>query len=100
MIQHIVLWKLLNEANGRSKDENFAMLRDGLCALPAMIPEVRSLSVVRNGNPDEKSSDTALITTFDSLEDLAVYANHPEHLKVGAFIKTVVSSRTAIDYTI
>jgi len=101
MIQHIVMWKLLDEAKGRGKAENFALIRDGLSALPAIIPEIRSLSVLMNANPDDqRNMDAVLVTTFDSLADLDIYANHPEHLKVGAFIGSVVSARSAIDYLI
>ena len=98
MIQHVVLWKLKEEAGGKNKEENFKLMREKLTALPALIPQVKSLSVVKNVNPTDKNMDVALITSFDSLEDLDVYVIHPEHVKVGAFIGSVVSARSAVDY--
>ena|SRR5665647_1246048 len=100
MIQHVVLWKLKEGANGKSNQENFEQMRDLLSALPALIPQLRSVSVVKNENPTDKNMDVALITSFDSLEDLNIYVIHPEHVKVGRFVSTVVSIRSAIDYQI
>jgi len=100
MIQHVVLWKLKEGANGKSNQENFEQMREMLSALPALIPQLRSLSVVQNENPTDKNMDVALITSFDSLEDLNIYVIHPEHVKVGRFVSTVVSTRSAIDYQI
>ena len=100
MIQHVVLWKLKEGANGKSNQENFEQMREMLSALPPLIPQLRSLSVVQNENPTDKNMDVALITSFDSLEDLNIYVIHPEHVKVGRFVSTVVSTRSAIDYQI
>lgn len=100
MIQHIVLWKLLEGANDKSKEENFELIREALSALPALIPQIRSLTVVKNENPTEKNMDVALITSFDNMEDLDIYVIHPEHVNVGRFIGTVVCARSAIDYRI
>ncbi len=98
MITHIVMWKLREEAEGRGKDENFGIIREKLEALLSVIPELKSIHVYRNINPTDKNSDVVLVTTFDSLEDLNVYATHPEHVKAGEFIASVVSARSAIDY--
>lgn len=100
MIQHVVLWKLIDDADGKSKDEIIMQIREKLSLLPALIPQIRSLSVVKNENPTDKNMDVALITSFDSLEDLSVYATHPDHVKVGRFITSVVSARSSIDYLV
>ena len=100
MIQHVVLWKLLEGANDKSKKENFDRIREALSTLPALIPQIRSLTVVKNENLTDKNMDVALITSFDNMEDLDAYVIHPEHVKVGRFIGTVVSFRSAIDYRI
>ena len=100
MIQHIVVWKLLDEAGGKGKDENMSNMREMLMALPEYIPQIRSLSVVKNVNITDRNADLALITTFDQLSDLDIYTNHPEHMKVAQFVGSIVSARTAIDYEI
>ena len=100
MIQHVVLWKLPEEANGNSREKNFDLIREALTALPPLISQIRSLSVVRNENLASKNMDVALIVSFDSLEDLAAYTIHPEHVKVGHLVRSIVSERAAIDYQI
>ena len=40
----------------------------------------------------------ASISEFKKLEDLNIYANHPEHLKVGEFVGKVREDRKAVDY--
>jgi len=100
MIQHVVLWKLLEGANNKSKEENFELISETLSSLPALIPQIKSLVVVKNENPTEKNMDVALIMSFDNLEDLDTYIIHPEHVAVGRFIRTVVCERSAIDYRI
>jgi len=100
MIHHVVLWKLLDGENGKSKEENFQLINGLLSALPPLIPELRSLSVVKNENPVASNMDVALLTTFDNMEDLNTYVNHPEHVKVGPSIRSAVSARSAIDYQI
>ena len=39
-----------------------------------------------------------LESQFKNFEDLTLYTNHPEHLTVVNYIKTVVEQRVAIDY--
>ncbi len=39
-----------------------------------------------------------LVSTFKSLEELDIYAKHPEHLKVGEFVGKVRKDRVAVDY--
>ena len=98
MITHIVMWKLKEEAEGNGKEENFAIMRNRLEALLPIIPELKSIHVYRNVNPTDKNADVVLVTTFDSMEDLNVYAVHPDHVKAGQFIASVTSARYAIDY--
>lgn len=98
MITHIVMWKLLEEAQGNGKEENFGIIREKLESLLPIIPELKSIHVFRNVNPTDKNADVVLVTTFDNLEDLGVYAAHPDHVKAGQFIASVTSARYAIDY--
>lgn len=99
MLTHIVLWKLKDPAEmGMSRQEAYEMIHDLLTALPLHIPQIQSIEVVFNQNPDERNSDVALLSTFSSLADLAVYSTHPEHVAAGKVIATLVNSRAAFDY--
>lgn len=96
MIKHIVLWKLAEEADGRTKAENMKIMKEQLEKLVDLVPELISAEVGLNLNGEEY--DAALTCTFQSMEDLKIYDAHPEHMKVREFISKVRLSRIAVDY--
>lgn len=69
-----------------------------LLELKKLIPEIKFMEVGRNVIYPEQNHDLVLVSEFNSLADLELYATHPEHLKVVAFVKEIVTSRAAIDY--
>lgn len=100
MFRHIVMWQFKDEAEGKSKSENCLYIKKMLEALPTHIPFIRRLEVGINEYPSSMSSDMALITEFDTKEDLDLYAVHPDHVKISEYVGKVRSSRTVVDYTI
>ena len=98
MIKHIVMWKFRPEAEGKSKRENMEIVRDSLYALVPIIPEIKKMEVGFDLSGTDASADLCLITEFESLETLKIYAEHPEHLKVGGYVRKVVETRTVLDY--
>lgn len=100
MIKHIVLWKFLDEAEGHTKEENMDIVKSSLTALLPIIPQIRSFEIGKDVLHSEMSYDMALIMTFDSLDDLDAYKNHPEHRKVSAYVKRVRSGRVSADFVI
>ena len=43
--------------------------------------------------------DMALVTTLEKAEDVAVYAKHPEHVKVAdTYVRPYTTERAALDY--
>lgn len=99
MIKHVVMWKLKDQELGRTKRENALEIKNRLMALRAIIHEIVSMEIGINVNEtDPLAYDAVLIMTFNSMEDLSIYKNHPEHLKVSAFVKQVRVSRTVVDY--
>lgn len=99
MIKHVVLFKLAAFAEGNSKHENALYLKDKLENLESLIPELSKIEVVLNilGVSDQ-NFDLMLIAEFENLQDLDVYINHPEHVKVGSFLSKVRTDRAAIDF--
>lgn len=97
MIKHIVLFKLQEFASLEEKDRKMQEIKSALETLPSIITEVKSLSVGITCNPNE-SHDIALETSFNSLEDLDIYAKHPDHVAVVKIIKPVVVNRACVDY--
>ena len=94
MIGHIVLFKFKEE----NKTQNIEWAKELLLALEDLIPELVILQVGINFDTAERAMDLSLYTVFDSKEDLAHYASHPEHLKVVAFMKEVTEYSKVCDY--
>lgn len=62
------------------------------------IPQLRHLEVGVDILHTERSYDLALVTKFDSLEDLQAYQTHPVHVEVANHIASVRESAVAVDY--
>lgn len=100
MIKHIVVWKLKEQAEGRSRMENALLLKRELESMTAKIKEIRSLEVGMNFNDDQDAYDLVLVTEFARKEDLEVYQNHPEHQRVVAILRRLRETRVVVDYKI
>ena len=97
MINHVVLFKL-KEFPAEEKQQVIAKLKAMLLALKGKISELKYIEVGENYELDAKSYDIALISHFESIEDLDVYRVHPEHQKVVAYVGEVTDARAAVDF--
>lgn len=97
MIRHIVMWKLKDFGQAEIKALNASRLKDELYHLKNEIVQIKALKVGINLNPVNEY-DIVLECEFDNFEDLDIYQNHPAHLKVVEFVKTVRDLRAAVDY--
>jgi len=101
MIRHIVMFKFLPEANGKSKKENVLATKAMLDALPAKIDLIqRSETFVGANGAAAGNADLLLISDFESFDDLNAYIVHPDHKAVGAFMKPLRESRACVDIEI
>lgn len=99
MVKHLVLFKLADQAEGKSKRENAFYIKNDLEALKDKIDVVRNIKVYLNDTKSASDNyDLILDSEFESIEDLKTYANHPDHLVVAAYIAKVRTERAAIDY--
>ena len=98
MIKHIVFFKLKEEFEDSSKKEYLQRFKKMLEALPDKIDVIVDYEVGLNFIGDESGYDLALYSSFKRLEDLEEYRDHPEHQKVVAFVKKIVSERAVVDY--
>lgn len=102
MIKHIVLWKLKENADGRSKTENAILLKKRLENLNGIIPGMRLLEVginkMNTGNDEEV--DVMLYSEFETMEALEAYYPHPEHVKLKDFVQAIRYERRVIDYQV
>lgn len=95
MIRHIVFWNLKEEAEGQTKEQNAAVIREGLEGLVGKVDGLIMAQVRRNFNPG--GMDLCLVSEFESKEALDAYQNNPLHLKVKEFVHKVVTDRAVTD---
>lgn len=95
MIKHIVMWKLKDK-----NDETLNKMKNDLEGLKDKISEIKEIEVGIDFNGSDAAYDVVLYSVFESKEDLDAYQTHPEHVKAGVFIKSVVSNRVVVDYEV
>lgn len=71
--------------------------RDALLALPSQIDVLHSMEVGINENPSE-SWDVVLTAIVDTMDDVAVYANHPAHVAAASLLAGHKDDRACVDY--
>ena len=74
-----------------------AAFRDALLELPAVIDCLQSMEVGINENPAE-DWDVVLTAVVPTMEDVAVYANHPAHVAAAGLLAGHKDSRACVDY--
>lgn len=97
MVTHIVLWNYIDTLTPEQKIEAGTKIKNDLENLRSIIPGIISLEVKIN-QMDSSTKDIGLFSEFESEKALKQYAVHPEHVKVGQYIKSVTCGRTAFDY--
>ena len=100
MIKHIVMWKFKDSAEGKTKKENISIVKENLLKLPAIIDEIKFMSIHGDDSGSDDNFDAVLITEFENFEDLHTYKVHPEHQKVSQYVKLVSCSRASVDYNL
>ncbi|MEE9543009.1 MAG: Dabb family protein [Thermodesulfobacteriota bacterium] len=93
MITHIVFFKLKVPSL-----DNIKKGAEVLKGLDGKIDVLKTLEVGTDLFHTERSFDIALTATFDSIEDLNTYRDHPEHLKVAEYIKEASIRVASVDY--
>ena len=91
MITHIVFFKLKDKHNAKKTSEV-------LLGLNGKIPQLRHLEVGIDILHSDRSYDLALLTKFNSLEDMKAYQIHPVHEEVSNYMASVRDSSVTVDY--
>lgn len=100
MIKHIVMWKLLDTAEGNSKAENARLAKVQLEALNGKVPGLLKLEVGVDFSDSDTSMDLILYSEFEDRAALERYQQHPEHVAVFPFMKAIRSERRVVDYEV
>lgn len=95
MVKHIVAWNFKSDLSEEDKSNYFERIKHDMESL-AVIDGVIDISVY----PLLKTStrDLVLVGTYESIEVLETYANHPLHKEKQAKYIDILCDREAIDY--
>ena len=96
MISHTVMWKFKDE----NKEENMNTIAQSLMALykSGKIDGLRKMEIGKDVSRTDMSYDMVLLTEFDSMEALAAYKIHPDHVAISQFVKTIRTARAVVDF--
>lgn len=93
MIIHIVMFKFKNRT-----EESIEKAKNMLLDMEGKIGELKHIEVGRDITHSDRSYDVALLTKFESAEDLKSYQINPLHVKVAEYLVSVADSIVAVDY--
>ncbi|ANE48340.1 stress responsive protein [Paenibacillus swuensis] len=93
MITHIVCFKLKDNS-----PEAVHITRNVLLGMEGRIQELQHIEVGVDVLHSERSYDLALVTKFNSLEDLQAYQVHPVHQEVIKHMSQVREASVSVDY--
>jgi len=100
MFKHVVMWELMEKAEGQTKEENARELKRRLEALPNVISEIKQYEIGINAGQSSAAMDVVLISGFDTVEDFETYRQHPAHREVVDFIGAIRSMARVVDYEV
>lgn len=96
MIKHIVFFKFLTN----KRESNLDIFIGKLKELPDRIEYIRSYEIGSDILKGPNSYDVALVSTFDTIEDLMSYKVHPDHEAFAEYMKTVCEPIKVVDFEI
>ena len=98
MIKHIVFFRLKEQQDKEIKQQQLLDLKNFLESLKDKISWIRNIEVGINYSTRDVAYDLALISDFDSNEDLEKYISHPEHQKLVDFLNDIKKEVALVDY--
>lgn len=93
MIKHIVFFKLQD-----SSIANKEAVKSRIMSMQGKIDYLRHLEVGVNFSEEERAYDLALVSEFDTKEDLGRYAIDPIHVEIVNFLKSINTVTKVVDY--
>ncbi|GAA0237528.1 Dabb family protein [Metaclostridioides mangenotii] len=96
MVRHVVFWNYDEKISNNERIGSSKKIKSDLEALGSVVDGVVSIEVSIDAL-DSSNVDIMLDSLFESKEALINYQNHPEHKKVGEFVKVLMCSRKCFD---
>ena len=97
MVKHIVLWDFKEELSAEECKSAAARIKKELEELKRLIPGIVYIKVCTE-TFDMCNTKLVLDSAFDDRAALEGYIAHPEHKRVGAFVRSVVANRRSADF--
>jgi hypothetical protein len=96
MLTHIVIWKYREDVPEEMREEH----RNKLRRLPGIMPEVdiKSFNVGADILHLERSYHTGLVGIYADRAALQAYTDHPEHVEVAKFSRTISAHIASVDF--
>jgi len=95
---HVVMWRLLESAQGRTATENALLMKAELETMRGRIPGMSFLQVGVDTRRRANSYDVVLICMFDDAKALEAYHDHPNHNAVKSLVQAVRGETVIVDY--
>ena len=100
ILKHVVMWRFLDEAEGRTKAENMRYCAERLRGLVGVAPTLMALEIGEDELHSPASYDMCLVCDFVNLEGMLAYRDFPPHKEISVYIGKVTSSRVVSDFFI
>ena len=98
MIRHIIMFKFTDVKNDEDRFEKAMRIKTTFSPLKNKINEVKSYIVGINSKKTDFSYDVAIISEYETWEDLEFYLKHPEHQKAIGICKDIKKQKAVVDY--
>jgi len=98
MFKHVVVSRLKDSPNGRSRAEHAQFMKEKFEALVGVVPGLLRAEVGIDIFHRDDSSDVILICEFDSRASYEGYSTHPAHQAIVEAIKDIRTERRLIDW--
>lgn len=93
MVKHIVLFKLEDNSQANKED-----IKSRFLSMIGKIEVMKNLEIGINFSPEERAFDLSLMCDFATKEDLKIYAEHPVHVAIVTYLKSINTVTKIIDY--
>ena len=98
VLKHIVMWKFKDDAEGNTKARNMDLVSRRLRSLIGVVPSLIDLTIGQDVLHSSASFDMGLICTFQDIDGMLAYRDHPAHREISEFIARVTYDRVTADF--
>ena len=98
MVRHIIMFKFIDVKDPDDCMQKANRLKAAFAPLRNIINVVESYEVAINEKSTDFSYDVAIISEYNTWNDLETYLNHPEHQKAISSCKDIKKEKAVLDY--